>query len=81
MAANGQYDSSHYQHSTKCLKTYLYFTVKLRANQALHKLDLKVIPPLFSTELNINMGLIKLILANQLRQSWKLTRCVCLKRC
>ena len=61
MAANGQYDSSHYQHSTKCLKTYLYFTVKLRANQALHTLDLKVIPPLFSTELNINMGLIKLI--------------------
>ena len=34
-------------------------------NQALHTLDLKVISPLFSTELNINMGSIKLILANQ----------------
>ena len=54
--ANGQYDSSHYQHSTN------------RASQALHTLDLKVISPLFSTELNINMGLmglIKLKLANQ----------------
>ena len=51
--ANGQYDSSHYQHSTN------------RASQALHTLDLKVIPPLFSTELNLNMGLIKLILASQ----------------
>ena len=34
-------------------------------NQALHTVDLKVISPLFSTELNINMSLIKLILANQ----------------
>ena len=47
--ANGQYDSSHYQHSTNM------------ASQALHTFDLKVISPLFSTELNINMGLIKLI--------------------
>ena len=77
MAANGQYDSSHYQHSTKFSKTYLHFTVK--ANKALHTSDLKLISPLFSTELNINMGLIKLILANQPRQIWKLTRCVCLK--
>ena len=58
--ANWQYDSSHYQDSTNSLKTYLYF-----ANQALHTFDLKVISPLFSTELKVNMGLIKLILANQ----------------
>ena len=50
---NGQYDSSHYQHSTNM------------ASQALHTFDLKVISPLFSTELSINMRLIKLILANQ----------------
>ena len=37
----------------------------LHCKQALHTLDLKVISSLFSTELNINMGLIKLILAYQ----------------
>ena len=43
-------------------------------------LDLKVISPLFSTELNINMEVIKLILANQ-PKIWKLTRCVWFKGC
>ena len=46
-------------------KTLFVLHCKKRANQSLHTLNLKVISPLFSTELNINMGLIKLILANQ----------------
>ena len=54
-----------YQDSANSSKTYLCFTVNGKPDR-LHTLDLKVISPLFSTELNINMGLIKLILANYL---------------
>ena len=64
MIANGQYDLSHYQDSANSSKTYLYFTVNGKPDR-LHTLDLKVIFPLFSTELNINMSLIKLMLSNQ----------------
>ena len=44
-------------------KPYLYFTVK--GKPSFTHVRFEVISPSFSTELNINMGLIKLILANQ----------------
>ena len=63
MAANGQHDLSHYQLSSKCSKPYLYFTVRDTPSFTHGRFESH--SPLFSTELDINMGLIKLILANQ----------------